>query len=558
MNFDNKYMKQLNNKSTRGIFTAAIFTLLIIFGATTARAQLTILQPFMDCYERERDSSGAFTDNNIIYYGYTNTTTTTYTLPYRTANNFFSPNIDVQNPPTVFSPGTHRRVVAVTLPVGLGMSWFLGTSFVVANFSIGGLCSDNNGANARLITYQGKLSDGGAAANGTYDLQFQLFNAATGGEARTTQIKLEDVPVTNGIFTVQLDLGANVLRSGDSGINPNLKLNPAILDAENSFFEIGVRAGTSTGAFTTLTPRQPLTAVPLAMRAESATVSYRAANADSAERFGGLTADKYLTTANASSNYIQSTTTQQTNSNFNISGSGTIGGTLTANATNINGTLTANTTNISGTLTANKSVANGFLARGGAPGAYGANNNGYGFKSDSGDDDGGLFSNGNGQVSLYTNSGERVRITDSGLQVFGTLTANTKNFKIDHPLDPLNKTLTYTSIESPDMMNIYNGNITTDGRGEAVVEMPNYFEALNKDFRYQLTVIGTFAQAIVLEKISGNQFKIKTDKPNVEVSWQVTGIRHDKFAEDKQTQVEQNKSAADKGKCLYAPACGQQ
>jgi hypothetical protein len=97
-------------------------------------------------------------------------------------------------------------------------------------------------------------------------------------------------------------------------------------------------------------------------------------------------------------------------------------------------------------------------------------------------------------------------------------------------------------------MNIYNGNITTDAQGEAVVTLPDYFDALNRDFRYQLTVIGgTFAQAIVAEKIKGNRFKIKTDKPKVEISWQVTGIRKDKFAEENRIQVETEKPASERG-----------
>ena len=71
----------------------------------------------------------------------------------------------------------------------------------------------------------------------------------------------------------------------------------------------------------------------------------------------------------------------------------------------------------------------------------------------------------------------------------------TGTFKIDHPLDPANKYLSHSFVESPDMMNIYNGNVVTDANGEAVVELPDYFEALNRDPRYQLTVIGSFADA---------------------------------------------------------------
>ena len=141
------------------------------------------------------------------------------------------------------------------------------------------------------------------------------------------------------------------------------------------------------------------------------------------------------------------------------------------------------------------------------------------------------------------------------VNIAGTLTKAAGSFKIDHPLDPANKTLSHSFVESPDMMNIYNGNITTDSRGEAVVALPAYFEALNRDFRYQLTVIGQFAQAIVAEKVMGNQFKIKTDKPKVEVSWQITGIRHDKFADERRIPNEETKPDTERGKCLYAPNC---
>jgi hypothetical protein len=134
--------------------------------------------------------------------------------------------------------------------------------------------------------------------------------------------------------------------------------------------------------------------------------------------------------------------------------------------------------------------------------------------------------------------------------------AGTKLFSIDHPLDPENKILNHVSIESPDMMNVYNGNIITNGNGLATVELPDYFGALNKDFRYQLTVIGDFAQAIVFEKISNNRFVIKTDKPNIEVSWQVTGIRKDPFAEKNRIVPEEAKTGEKRGKYIHPEAYG--
>jgi len=136
-----------------------------------------------------------------------------------------------------------------------------------------------------------------------------------------------------------------------------------------------------------------------------------------------------------------------------------------------------------------------------------------------------------------------------------------ENLKIDHPLDPTNKYLYHSFVESPDMMNVYNGNITTSAQGEAMVVLPDYFEALNKDFRYQLTVIGQFAQAIVATEIGAssehNTFKIQTDKPNVKVSWQVTGIRKDPYAEQNRIQVEVEKPVSERGTYLHPTAYGQ-
>lgn len=142
------------------------------------------------------------------------------------------------------------------------------------------------------------------------------------------------------------------------------------------------------------------------------------------------------------------------------------------------------------------------------------------------------------------------------LSVSGTISKGGGSFKIDHPLDPENKYLYHSFVESPDMMNVYNGNITTDANGIAKVKLPDYFESLNTDFRYQLTVIGTFAQAIVSEKVNENQFEIRTDKPNVEVSWQVTGIRNDAYARKFRIPNEVEKKTEEKGTYLYPEAYG--
>ncbi|MCW3102372.1 MAG: hypothetical protein JWO09_812 [Bacteroidetes bacterium] len=167
-------------------------------------------------------------------------------------------------------------------------------------------------------------------------------------------------------------------------------------------------------------------------------------------------------------------------------------------------------------------------------------------------------SNNNFTAAQYKDAASTVwgLFVQGNVNVIGSVAKGSGTFKIDHPLDPGNKYLYHSFVESPDMMNVYNGNITTDAGGIAVVELPDYFESLNKDFRYQLTVIGDFAQAIVYEKVSGNKFVIKTDKPGIEVSWQVTGIRKDPYAEQNRVVPEVEKAPSEKGKYLYPKAYG--
>jgi hypothetical protein len=142
------------------------------------------------------------------------------------------------------------------------------------------------------------------------------------------------------------------------------------------------------------------------------------------------------------------------------------------------------------------------------------------------------------------------------VHVNGTLSKSGGSFKIDHPLSPDAMYLSHSFVESPDMMNIYNGNVVTDSQGEAWVELPEWFEALNRDFRYQLTVIGAFAQAIVAEKISDNRFLIRSSKPETEVSWQVTGIRQDPWAEAHRIPVEEYKTEQELGFFLHPELYG--
>ncbi len=142
------------------------------------------------------------------------------------------------------------------------------------------------------------------------------------------------------------------------------------------------------------------------------------------------------------------------------------------------------------------------------------------------------------------------------VNVTGTVFSPVKASRIDHPLDPDNKYLQFCDIQSADMMNILSGNVVTDNSGDAIVNLPDYFSAVNTDFRYQLTVIGQFAQAIVASKIANNQFRIKSNQPGIEVSWQVTGIRNDKFAEANRIATEPMKLPHEVGKYLHPELYG--
>lgn len=137
------------------------------------------------------------------------------------------------------------------------------------------------------------------------------------------------------------------------------------------------------------------------------------------------------------------------------------------------------------------------------------------------------------------------------VHVNGTLSKAAGSFKIDHPLDPARKYLSHSFVESPDMMNVYNGNVVLDANGEAVISLPDYFEALNKDFRYQLTAMGKPSPGVyIADEISGNRFRIAGGTPGGKISWQVTGIRHDAYAETNRIPVEEIKPAHEQGTYL--------
>ena len=142
-------------------------------------------------------------------------------------------------------------------------------------------------------------------------------------------------------------------------------------------------------------------------------------------------------------------------------------------------------------------------------------------------------------------------------------------FMIDHPLDPANKYLCHSFVESPDMKNIYDGMVTLDNKGEAEIDLPDWFGALNKNYRYQLTAIGAPGPKLCIAKeisesstdnfVTANKnnannhssFKIAGGTSGMKVSWQVTGIRKDPWANAHRVQVEEDKPDRERGYYIY-------
>jgi len=196
-------------------------------------------------------------------------------------------------------------------------------------------------AQSTAFTYQGRLADSGTSVNGNYDLQFALWNSLSGGaQVGSTQTN-NSVAVNNGVFTVNLDFGANAFPGA------------------NRFLEIAVRPA-GVGSFTTLTPRQPITSTPYAVR------SLNAATADSVPASG---------VPSGSGNYIQNAISPQSASNFNITGSGTAGGTLTGSKINATTQYDLNSLRILG---ADMNGENLFVGLGAGPNASGIRNTFFG------------------------------------------------------------------------------------------------------------------------------------------------------------------------------------
>ena len=448
-----------------------------------------------------------------------------------------------------------------------------------------------------VFTYQGQLIQGGVRVNDTGDFEFSLWDAAIGPTQIGSTLSVNNITITDGLFTVQLDFGGGAF-------NGNAR-----------WLEVAVRTRhdpSDTELFTTLSPRQPLTPAPYAVRSLApwavsptnksdifyetgnvgigktapqakldvvgiATTGTDAATVRAIHTGPGVPVADINNLPPAGVRGEATATTGITAGVLGISaatdGVGVVGASLATSGETIGIVGLSQSVDGAGVVaqaTATTGITTGLEAIVFSPDGTAGH-----FLNDAGGDvlvgvvgpeptfkvvfrvdgSGNLSLNGIINASGPSNIAGNLQV-GGNLSVSGTLSKGAGMFKIDHPLDPQNKYLQHSFVESPDMMNVYNGNIVLDDRGEGTVILPPYFEALNGGFRYQLTCIGGFAPIFVAEEIQENRFKIAGGDPQMRVSWQVTGIRQDPYAQANRIPVEKEKPEAERGGYLHPEVYG--
>lgn len=476
-------------------------------------------------------------------------------------------------------------------------------------------------AHADPITYQGLLQEAGQPANGNYDVRFTLWDDAIPGapDNLLQTITVGSVPVTNGVFTAQLDFG----------------------DVFNGFPRwLGVEVRPAgAGTYTQLSGRQRIGDTPVARIARNAWTT-QAINLPLQQsgpssipngptfQINNSSASGYAVGGNGPTWGVVGTAgtypswppvpvpsgVHGIGESTGVGGSSAagagvygvttsgIGGEFTVfNAANPGKALFAHTpgsghaahfrrtsTTSSTPVVLVEQLSPGINAFGvhsiiepTSPGSFstalrGQNNgtgitgigvwgsqagSGWGVYGNAGSGGRGVYgvASGTNGAGVYGQGGGGALAGQfaGNVSVTGSISKGSGTFKIDHPLDPANAYLSHGFVESPDMKNIYDGVVTLDEQGRAEVPLPDYFEALNTDFRYQLTCIGGYAPVYIDREVSAGSFVIAGGRPGLKVSWQVTGIRQDAFARANPVKVEEPKPAHERGRYLHPEAHNQ-
>lgn len=366
--------------------------------------------------------------------------------------------------------------------------------------------------NAAPFIYRGRYLKGKTPAKGKFDFQFSLYDDPVSGTQIGASITVDDVVVRGGNYTVELDF--------DESINNN-----------TTYLAVGVRKATSTGGFTVsptrvrILPDDPFAGdivlpISAGVQTPETALSITNLSGEAAEfRSGSGFASVFIANTGIGGGLrVDTSGTAQGSAitGYNYGAERYAGEFELVNSDNPRAAIYART---SGTGQAIDAEVN-------------SNTN-----ADA------LFAR-----TTSSSAGSFAGIFVGNVSISGTLSKSSGTFKIDHPLDPANKYLSHSFVESPEMKNIYDGIATLGDNGSAIVTLPSWFQALNRDFRYQLTAIGAPAPGLyVAQEVQGNQFVISGGNPGQRISWQVTGVRQDAYAVAHPLQVEELKAEHERG-----------
>jgi len=456
------------------------------------------------------------------------------------------------------------------------------------------------------FTYQGQLKQGGNPVNGNCDFQFSLWDAGSGGtQVGTTQTKT-NVSVSNGLFTTSLDFGS--VFTGDarwlqiavccpagSGRYTNLSPRQALTAAPYALaLRPGARIQGSVGLGSVVMGDNTSTNL-LGMGVMGTSAGgigvYGKATASS-----GTTSGVYGESNSPEGRGVSGYANATSGATYGVYGEsdspagagvygrngatggyayGVRGDSASTDGIGVFGKATASSGDNIGVY--GESTSTGVYANAPWRGVYGHATSSYGLgvlgyaSATSGftygvygknDSTSGTGVCGSATAPSYTAVGVYGAAIPPGkagyfsgdVGVTGNFSAGgSKSFKIDHPLDPAGRYLYHFAQEGPEVQNVYNGVVTLDAQGEAVVTLPTYFEALNTGpFRYQLTAIGApMPNLYIAQEIQGSTFRIAGGAPGKKVSWEVTAIRNDPNLRDHPVQVEVDKPADEQGTYLY-------
>ncbi len=421
------------------------------------------------------------------------------------------------------------------------------------------------------ISYQGFLVDANGVPLATnapvnYGVIFQIYNVPSGGSALWGE--LQTVTVDRGYFSVLLGQGSSI------GVPYTNDLSGLFVASDASDRYIGLTVQNLSGGNVEIQPRMRLLASPYALLARNANNAFALNGYDWSSVFtdtgnpvtGTIPGSKIAAGAIGPAQLAAGAVggTQITNGAVGSAqiANGAVGSAQIANGA-VNGAQLGIPLAISGDV-----GYEFFIVGQNPPAVVEINNTAV---------SGGTFPllfhagpalsvQGETAVAAYSHAGYDAYLADSSyaaefygnVNVSGTLTKSGGSFKIDDPLDPANKYLSHSFVESPDMKNIYDGVVTLDANGQAAVALPAWFGAVNRDFRYQLTSIGAPGPNLyIASEVSSNVFKIAGGAPGGKVSWQVTGIRQDPWANAHRIPVEELKPAPERGTYLAPELFGQ-